>query len=86
MATDTDIDRQARELHDPRYIHTEPGCGRRLTLAELLAMRAAGQPCPHCGQYTLMGLAPDVTPARADDMLRELRARRRELGLEADHA
>ena len=77
-------DRGARELYERRYMHTAAVCGEWLSLAELLTMRASGEPCPHCGAYTLMGLAPDVTPARAEVMRAELQARRRELGLEAD--
>lgn len=75
------LDRAARELYDRRYPHW-PGCFEQMTFADVLRARAFGAPCPHCGKFTMQGLAPDVSPERAAEMLAELQARRRELGLE----
>lgn len=80
MASTEDFDRSARELHEPRYPHW-PGCFENRTLEDVLSARAFGTPCPHCGRYTVQGLAPDVSPKRAAEMLAELKARRLELGL-----
>ena len=74
-------DERARELYDARYRHDAPGCGQLLTLAELLSARQRFGPCPKCGQYSVMGLSPDITAARASAMLSGLRQRRLELGL-----
>ena len=72
-------DTSARELLDKRYRHDAPSCGELLTLADVLRARAATGVCPYCGGLTLVGLAPDVTPVRASEMLVDLVARRREL-------
>lgn len=37
--------------------------------------------CPHCKKWMLQGVAPEVTPERAAEMLIELNARRERLGL-----
>lgn len=75
MPKQEDIDRSARELYQPRAPHW-PGCGGLLALADSLHMR-----CPHCGAFTTQGLAPEITPERAAEMLATLKARRVELGL-----
>jgi hypothetical protein len=75
MANESDRDRAARELYDRRTPHW-PGCLGLLALADSLRHR-----CPHCGKWTMQGLAPEVTPERASEMLADLRARRGELGL-----
>jgi hypothetical protein len=72
---ETDKDRQARELYVPRAPHW-PGCGKVMSLADQLR-----RICPHCGEHTLQGLAPEVTLDRAAEMLSALQARRNELGL-----
>jgi len=82
MTNEVDRDRAARELNEPRYLHW-PGCGKPRTFENVLEARMTGEPCPHCGVYTSAGLAPDVTPARASEMLLELLERRQALGLDA---
>lgn len=72
---ESDRDRAARELYDRRTPHW-PGCGGLMSLADMLR-----HTCPECGQFTLQGLDPAVTPERAVEMLAELGARRLELGL-----
>jgi len=82
MANESDLDRAARELYEPRFLHWA-ACGKLLTFEEVLDARAHGEPCPYCGQLTTVGLAPEVTPERADQMMLELLERRQALGLDA---
>jgi hypothetical protein len=82
MASNENLDRAARELYEPRYLHW-PGCGQLLNFEQVLDARAHGEPCPYCGKLTTVGLAPDVTPERADQMMLELLERRQALGLDA---
>ena len=76
MADESDRDRLARELYEARAQHG-PGCWNMVSLADQLRMR-----CPHCGAAMLQGLAPDVIPERAVQMLAELQGRRQALGLD----
>lgn len=75
MADEMSMNRQARELYDPRAPHW-PGCGEMMSLADELRHK-----CPHCGADTLQGLVPEVSLDRSAEMLRVLQVRRLEMGL-----
>lgn len=66
------IDHAARTLYDP--IHLCVSCFTPVTLADQLA----GTSCPGCGALNLAG---PIEPEQARHMLKQLKARRRELGL-----
>ena len=68
------IDHAARSLYD--RIHLCVQCFAPVTLAEQLA----GTPCPQCGALNLAG---PIELDQARFMLRQLQARRHELGLSA---
>lgn len=68
------IDHAARSLYD--RFHLCVRCFEPMTLADQLA----GRPCPQCGAINLAG---PIEPEQARFMLRQLQARRRELGLNA---
>jgi hypothetical protein len=68
------IDHAARSLYD--RIHLCVQCFEPVTLAEQLA----GTPCPQCGALNLAG---PIEIDQARFMLRQLQARRHELGLSA---
>lgn len=78
MADEMSMNRQARELYDPRAPHS-PGCGGMLSLADELRHK-----CPHCGADLLRGLVPEPSLDRSAEMLRVLQVRRLELGLTVD--
>jgi hypothetical protein len=67
------IDHAARTLHDRDHLCVR--CFAPVTLAEQLA----GASCPGCGAVNLAG--PDITPEIGRVMLRDLKARRVQLGL-----
>jgi hypothetical protein len=71
------IDHAARSLYD--RFHLCVRCFEPMTLAEQLA----GTPCPKCGAINLAG---PIDPDQARFMLRQLQARRKELGLNAAEA
>ena len=75
MTTLDELNRLAREMYFPRAPHW-PGCGELVNLADELRFL-----CPHCNKRMLQGVAPEVTPERAAEMLIELGARRESLGL-----
>ena len=66
------VDHAARTLYDRDHLCVN--CFEPVTLADQLALTA----CPHCGALNLAG---PLTPEEARAMLKELKARRRELGL-----
>ena len=68
------IDHAARTLYDRDHLCVR--CFEPVTLAEQLA----GAPCPQCGALNLAG---PIDPDQARFMLRQLQARRSELGLSA---
>src|SRR5579859_7094516 len=72
--TDRDLNQQARELYAKRL--RCPHCRRLVSLFDMLEGR-----CPTCKGF--IKVAPDISPERAAEMLRELRIRRIEFGLAA---
>jgi len=71
MINQDDVDRMARELH--YYFGTCWKCHFEYSLATALLFK-----CPFCGGMILPG---PITPERGTEMLAELKARRRSLGL-----
>jgi hypothetical protein len=67
------IDHAARTLYDRDHLCVR--CFEPMTLADQLG----NAPCPVCGAPNLAG--PDITPEIGRAMLRQLEARRKELGL-----
>jgi len=71
---DRELSQQARELYSKRL--SCPHCRRLVSLYDELDGR-----CPNC--VGAISVGPDVSRDRAAQMLRELRIRRIELGLNA---